>query len=282
MFFSTQAWSQKTIVVSKAMPLELNLILGNLHLYSPESVEKIRPVLYSIDYSARSFKPEDLLLLVKVEIYKTLLKSYDTPAKEPMDGKSIEAIKAALLKSNDNFMRWFLEALLKDSQDLISNPFYKEFLLQKDVNVKVEKIEYKKLEKKAELLQAWISKIHPDAEDFPDSLKSKLTIKMLEVITNIKNTLTFISRESSQKSKEQFPKMDSELKFFSYQDYIAPTVKKDSISPDSKSVEDILAPLTTETIEPAAEKLPSPVKDDWTPDPNLPKPSNDAGWLEDF
>jgi len=53
-------------------------------------------------------------------------------------------------------------------------------------------------------------------------------------------------------------------------------------SPDSKSVEDILAPLTTETVEPVAEKLPNPVKDDWTPDSNLPKPSNDAEWLEDF
>ncbi len=279
---SSSVWCQKIIIGSKSLPKEFNLLLGNYHLYSPETVEKIKPQLYSIDYSARSFSQEDLLLLIKIEIYKTFLKNYDSPVKTPVDGKTIEIISSALKKTNDNFMRWFLEALLKDSQELISNPSYKEFLLQKNVNVKVEKVEYRKVEKKAELLQFWISKLNPDSEEFPENFRQQLAIKMQESITNIQNSLQFMSRESAVKSKEAFPKNDMELKFFSFQDYVAPKSKPEAKNIEVKSVEDILAPLVSEPVDENSGKLPTPVKEDWTADPNLPKPTNDAQWLEDF
>lgn len=283
------AWSEKVISGSKALPKEFNLILENLHFYSPGAVEKIRPQLFSIDYHARYFTSEDLLLLTKIEIYKTFLKSYETPSKIPVDGKSIEVIKMAISKSQDNFMTWFLNALLKDSQDLTNNPSYKEFLLQKDVNVKIQKIDYRKAQKKAELLQSWISKIYPNTEDFPDNFKARLAPKLLESIANIDKSLSFIVRESYFGIKTTEPKLDSELKFISFKDFV-PQLKsgKKPGSPegDTKSVEAILAPVIGSPLE----NLPTPVPDSWieeqvtapTAEPNLPKPANDAEWLEDF
>ena len=281
--FSTDSWAQKTIAGSKNLPLEFNLILNNIYEYAPESIEKIKSQIYAIDYVSRNFSSEDLMILIKIEIYKTFLKNYDSPIKTPVDGKSLEIIKTAILKSNDSFMKWFLRALLKDAKDLISNPSYKEFLLQKNVNVKIEKIEYKKAEKKAELLQYWISKLNPNAEDYPDNLKKQLGLKMLEVLTNIQNSLQFISRESLEKSKLPFPKSDTDLKFISFKEAASPKLGEETKKNDSKSVDEILAPLTAEPAASGNEgKFPSPVQDDWTTEPNLPKPTNDAGWLEDF
>lgn len=280
------AWSEKIISGSKALPKEFNLLLESLHLYSPEAIEKIRPQIFSIDYHARYFSSDDLLLLIKVEIYKTFLKSYEVPSKIPVDGKSIEVIKLAISKSQDNFMTWFLNALLKDTQDLINNPFYKEFLLQKDVNVKIQKVDYRKAQKKAELLQSWISKIYPNTDDFPDNLKTRLAPKLLESIANIDKSLSFIVRESYSGIKITEPKLDSELKFISFKDFVAPQLKSEKnpggLIDDSKSVEDILAPVIGSPLE----NLPAPVSDSWIiepeAEPNLPKPTNDAGWLEDF
>lgn len=279
------AWSEKVISGSKALPKEFNLLLENLHFYSPEAIEKIRPQLFSIDYNARYFSSEDILLLTKIEIYKTFLKSYETPSKIPVDGKSIEVIKMAISKSQDNFMTWFLNALLKDSQDLINNPSYKEFLLQKDVNVKIQKVDYRKAQKKAELLQAWILKIYPNTDDFPDNFKARLAPKLLESIANIEKSLSFIVRESYFGIKTTEPKLDSDLKFISFKDSI-PQIKTgkkpDGSIGESKSVEDILAPVIGSPLE----NLPAPVPDSWIlepeAEPSLPKPTNDAGWLEDF
>ncbi|NOT77436.1 MAG: hypothetical protein HOP07_00375 [Bacteriovoracaceae bacterium] len=276
------AWPEKVLSGSKSLPKEFNLLLESLHLYSPEAIEKIRPQIFSIDYHARYFANEDLLFLIKVEIYKTFLKSYDVPSKIPVDGKSIEVIKLAISKSQDNFMTWFLNALLKDTQDLINNPFYKEFLLQKDVNVKIQKVDYRKAQKKAELLQSWISKIYPSTDDFPDNFKTRLAPKLLESIANIDKSLSFIVRESYSGIKITEPKLDSDLKFISFKDFVVPEKKPNGLTGESKSVEDILAPVIGSPLE----NLPAPVPDSWIEEPEanpiLPKPANDAEWLEDF
>lgn len=278
------SYAQKTATGTKEMPLEINLLLENLQNNNPDILPKILPDLLNIDRYARSMTKEDIFLIGKIEVYKTLLKNYDDPIKQPVDGTSLATLRNALPKAKDNFTRWFIQALLKDCLDLMGNKLYKEFLLQKNNGLKIEKVEYRKLEKKGELLQYWISKINPDAQDFPENLKTDLTPKMLETLKNISRSFELIAKEGTLTPLSAALKDESELKFFAIKD-IAVAKTPEVQAPESKSVEDILAPITD--LKP--QDLPKPTEENWLEDENapaslqnLPKPSNDAEWLEDF
>lgn len=281
-FCNSKAYAQKAIVGTKEMPLEINLLLENYQNQSADNFTKILPIIMNIDLYSRSMSKEDIFLIGKIEIYKTLLKNYESPIKQPVDGASITILRSALTKTSDNFTKWFIQALLKDSQDLINSPVYKEFLLQKNSNSKIEKIEYRRLEKKGELLQNWISKISPDSQDFPDSLRVSLAPKMLEALKNIQSSFYFMAKEATLIPIEPPLKNEIELKYFIVKDIIPMAAPKAS---GAKSVEDILAPITD--LPPAI--LPTPSQDNWLDEENappalqnLPKPSNDADWLQDF
>lgn len=280
-----QKATQEMISGSKEMPLEINLLIDNLQSNNPDILKTILPDLLKIDRYARSMNKEDIFLVGKIEVYKTLLKNYDAAIKQPIDGTSLTTLKTALAKTNDNFTKWFLQALLKDSEDLMSNKLYKEFLLQKNNGIKVDKVEYRKLEKKGELLQYWISKINPNSQDFPDTLKNDLTPKMLETLKNISRSFELMAKESSLSPLAPELKDESELKFFTVKNIAVTPVKASPTADNSKSVEEILAPVT----DSSPQDLPMPSQEDWLEDENtppalqnLPKPSNDADWLEDF
>ena len=284
LFCSTNLYAQKTIVGGKDLPLELNLLLESFQVNDTDSFRKVLPIISNIDLSARAMTKEDIFFLGKIEIYKTILKNYDTVIKRPIDGLAIKLLRSAIAKSKDNFTTWFLQALLKDCLDLLTNPLYKEFLLQKNSNVKIEKAEYRKLEKKGELLQYWISKISPDAQDFPETLMSSLKPKMLKALINIQNSFSLMAKETSISPILSPLKDESELKYF--------TIKEVSKMPPNlppktkdKSVEEILSPITGDS----PLDLPMPSQENWLEDQNtppelqnLPKPSNDADWLQDF
>lgn len=281
-FYSMNTYAQKTVVGTKDMPLELNLLLENYQSQSPDNFTKVLPIVMNIDLYARTMSKEDIFLIGKIEVYKTLLKNYDAPIKQAVDGATLTLLRNALTKTGDNFTKWFIQALLKDSQDLINSPIYKEFLLQKNSNTKIEKVEYRKLEKKGELLQYWISKINPESPDFPETLRSDLAPKLLETLKNIQSSFYFIAKESSLLPIEAALKNESELKFFTVKDVIPMAAP---IKEQPKSVEDILAPITDKDTLP----LPQPSQENWLDDENappalqnLPKPSNDADWLQDF
>ena len=282
------AFAQKEITGSKEMPLEINLLVDSLQSSDPGMYDKILPVIMNIDLYARSMSKEDIFLIGKIEVYKTLLKNYDTPIKQPVEGPALNTLRTAIPKVKDNFIKWFLMALLKDAQDLIGNPKYKEFLLLKNSGASLEKIEYRKLEKKGELLQYWISKIAPDAQDFPVSLKDDLKPKMLETLKNIQNSFALMAKEASLSPVGAALTAESELKFFSIKVASGPATKaKPGVVKEDgeKSVEDILSPI----IDPSGSDLPQPSQENWLEEENappalqnLPKPSNDADWLEDF
>lgn len=277
------AYAVKVATGTKELPLEINLLVDSLQ-NNPENYKKILPNLLNIDRYARTMTKEDIFLIGKIEVYKTLLKNYDEANKQPIDGASLTALKGAIAKTNDNFIKWFLQALLKDCEDLMSNKLYKEFLLQKNNNIKIEKVEYRKLEKKGELLQYWISKINPDSQDFPDNLKNDLTPKMMEALKNIARSFKLMAEDATLTPMAGALKDESEFKFFATKD-VTPAQAPKTKTADSKSVEEILAPVTD--IQP--QDLPQPSQENWLEEENtppalqnLPKPSNDADWLEDF
>jgi hypothetical protein len=282
LFCNQNTYAQKVIVGTKEMPLELNLLVEDYQTLAPENYEKILPIIMNIDLYARSMNKEDIFIIGKIEVYKTFLRNYDAPIKLPIDGTTLATLRMAISKTNDNFTKWFLRALLKDSQDLVESPVYKEFLLLKSNNNKIEKMEYRKLEKKAELLQYWISKVSPEAQDFPESLRNELAPKMLETLKNIQSSFYFMAKEASLLPIAPALKNESELKFFTVKDTAPAKVAKPV---ESKSVEDILEPITGQ----GPSILPRPTQENWIEDENtpsslqnLPKPSNDADWLQDF
>ena len=130
--YNSIAYAQKTIIGTKEMPLELNLLIDNYQALSPDNYSKILPIIMNIDLYARTISKEDIFFIGKIEIYKTLLKNYDTPIKLPINGTTISTLRMALDKTNDDFTKWFLQALMKDSLDLVNSQVYKEFLLQKN------------------------------------------------------------------------------------------------------------------------------------------------------
>lgn len=285
-FYGQNSYAEKTVTGSKELPIEINLLLDYYQSHSPDEFKKILPVVMEIDLYARSISKEDIFIIGKTEVYKTLLKNYDAPIKQPVDGTTLAVLRQGITKTQDPFLKWFLQALLKDSRDLIENRLYKEFLLQKNNNIKLEKIEYRKLEKKGELLQYWVSKINPDAQDFPENLKAELNPKMLDALKNIQNSFKLLARESNLLPIAPALKNESELKFFAIKESTTAPAKPTVDAAEQKSVDDILAPITN---PPSSADLPSPSQENWIEDENtppelqnLPKPNNDADWLEDF
>lgn len=277
--------ANKVIVATRELPLELRVLIDSLQQKNPEAFNNILPTIFKIDQYAKSMNKEDLFLITKVEIYKTLLKNYEVPIKQPIDGSGLQLLREGYRKVNDPFSRWFLQALIKDTKDLLESPNYKEYILQKNNGLRSDKIEYRKLEKKSELIQRWVSKIRPQAEDFPASLTNELIIKMKEALNNIEERFALIHREASQEVLAEFPKDENALKFFKVE--IAKSLPANIEAPkEGKSVEEILSPLT-DSLNPA--NLPTPSQENWLEEENtppelknLPKPSNDADWLEDF
>lgn len=266
---------------SKEMPLELNLLIESLE--NSIGLEKVLPLVMGIDSYARVLSKEDIFLIGKIEIYKTLLKSNERFPKAIVDGNSTKTLKDAIKKARDPFVKWFLQALLQDCESLLGSTNYKDYLLQKN-NGRLERLELKKMDKKVQLLHRWISKINPDSPDFQDLLKADLVPVLMDALNNIEESFFLMATSTMIEPTPKLITSPGELKFFTLKEVKAP--KKAVVS--KKTVEDILAPIIDETQAPEA-ILPEPSKDDWLNRDNaplnlknLPKPSNDADWLQDF
>lgn len=284
MFNIKHAKSADIIMGTPELPLELNLLISFIQYGRPELINEHLALITQIDTNARAMTKEDIFLIGKVEIYKALLKNYSTPDKSPLNGDSIVTLDAGIKRTYDNFIKWFLTAIREDVTDLINNPTYKEYLLQRANNISSDKIEYRKLAKKAELLQYWIKKVNPSAEDFPASLSNALYPNLQEALKNISQSFALIAKETSHLNVPSPVADPKDLKFFRLVPRKKP-VKKPIAVDEAKSVEEILAPIT----ETPPVDLPKPTDENWLMEENnppalqnLPKPTNDADWLQDF
>lgn len=278
--------SVQKILGSKELPLELNLLLESYQSNNDLEVlttKTLMPIVQNIDHFARFISADHIFMIAKIEIYKTLLKTTAISPKAFINGDSLLTLQAAIKKASSPFTLWFLRALLRDSQNLLSSSLYKEYLLQKN-NGNLEKREYKKIDKKVQLLYRWILKINTSSMDSLDNLENELRILSLECLKSIEQSFYLMAQSSSNANILATNKTKEELKFFSLKE-----IKKDKkVIKQSKSVDEILAPLTGAQQE-NSPSLPEPSPEDWTQEENtpqnlknLPKPSNDADWLQDF
>jgi hypothetical protein len=285
--FSLSSFSQdenaeasKRLQGSKELPLELNLALQTIQDSVP--TKELYQTIKNIDSYARALSKEDIFLIGKIEIYKTLLKSNDVKPKAAIDGDTLLVLKSSLKKARDPFVKWFIQAMLHDSESLLSSSIFKDYVLQKN-NGRLEKIEYKKIDKKVQLLNRWIAKLNPESTDFENTFKAELTPVLIECLKNIEQSYFLMAQNTTSGT---IPKTLSlkDMKFFS----LAEIKKKPATVKKEKTVDDILAPLTEENQATEA-TLPEPSKEDWLNDDNapanlknLPKPSDDADWLQDI
>lgn len=272
----------KRIQGSRELPLELNLLVQSLQ-ETNEPKEHVLNSVLKIDSYARLLSKEDIFLVTKIEIYKSLLKTNETRVRFNLDGDSLKILKTSLQKAKDPFVKWFLQALLKDADSLMSGSLFKEYVLQKN-NGKLEKIELRKIDKKVQLLTRWIAKINPEAEDFENTLKSELAPVMSDALKNVEQSFFIMAQNTSGTKIPQIADL-KDMKFFTQ---VEVKKTKNTTAKKEKSVEDILAPVTDENAVPEA-TLPEPSKEDWLNEDNapanlknLPKPSDDADWLQDI
>lgn len=272
------------IVGSKELPLELNLMLENLQQESGLPFPELVETILHIDSYARVLSKEDIFLLGKIEIYKTLLRSNSYSAKAVVDGNSTKTLKDAIKNSSDPFVIWFLQALLHDCEALLGTDVFKDYLLQKNAG-RLERLESKKINKKVQLLYRWISKIKPESADFQQMLIAELQPVIIEALKNIEQSFFIMASSTIFQPMPAIISSTSELKFFSLKKAKMQAVK---VQKKEKSVDDILAPITDEGKAPPI-VLPKPSSEDWLEDQNaplnlknLPKPSDDADWLQDF
>lgn len=276
--------SEKRIQGSKELPLELNLLIESLQntKTAESNREKILTLVMNIDSYARALSNEDIFLVGKIEIYKTLLKSSSNMSKASIDVDSVNVLKGAIKKSSDPFISWFLKGLLHDCESLMSGPTFKEYLLQKNSG-HLDKLEYRKIDKKVQLLYRWISKINPDSSDFSGNLREELAPSMLESLKNIEESF-YLMALSSGNPTPALIKSPGELKFFALKEIR----KAKKVPKKEKTIDEILAPITDETKQDEL-VLPKPSEENWLNEDNapinlknLPKPSDDADWLQDF
>lgn len=290
--FSKQVFSEeKNLMIqgSKDLPLELNLIIESLQFSTDEKQPRVLDDLelssiYHIDSYATVLSREDIFLISKIEIYKTLLKTNSNYPKPMIDSDSVKTLKNFIKLSTDPFITWFLNALLEDSQQILTNANYNDYLLQKDLG-KSERVEFKKINKKIKLIYRWISIIKQDPTNFQEILKKELIPLMNESLKNIEESFFLMASNTLFQSLPLIIKSTSEFKFFKE---VKATKKITTASKKEKTVEDILAPITNENAT-EVPPLPKPIQDDWLDNElapnnlnNLPKPSDDTDWLQDF
>lgn len=269
---------------SKNLPIELNLLLQSLQSNDPTSTERLRVSLFNIDRFAQAITREDVFLLGKIEIYRTLLKLPGQTINTPVDGSSLKTLRTSLSKTNDPFFKWILNSLIEDTKILLDSSLFKEYVLQINTN-SAENSKYRRIIKKNQLLQKWIQQLYPEAEDFTDRLRKLMLPKMEEALKNIENSYYLLAFQSQLKPLPAPVTDTKDLKFLAMEDVPPAKQPVEPPSAKDKSVEEILNPVLGGT----PTDLPLPSNENWLEEENaplelknLPKPSNDADWLQDF
>jgi hypothetical protein len=275
---------KKVIAGSKDLPLEMNLLISSLQSQAPEKYGKVLEKIFALDRYARSLNKEDLFLIGKVEIYRTLLKNTELP-KQPTDGDSLKILRASLEKTNDPFAKWFLKSLIQDTVALLDLPLFKEFLLSQNATG-LDFNKYRRVIKKSQIIQSWVLKLNPQLDDFEQTLRALMIPKMEEALNNIENSFFILASHARLEPLNAAITDEKDLKFFSIKTEGIKTAPVKVVTPkEEKTVDDILGPLTGG----GPVVLPVPSEENWVEEENvppalknLPKPSDDADWLQDI
>jgi hypothetical protein len=238
------------------LPIEINLTLEGLQTppLPQENYDTLKTQIERIETYAANLTKDEIFFIGKATFYKSLLINSKKKQKNLFDSSSLSILSQAISATHDPFLKWFLKALEKDASNLIRLPLYHDYLAARSSG-KIEKIELKKIDRKAQLLYGWISKISPEN---PDLILKEITPLLQEILNKIEMNYYVLS-QISRPTPTLTPKKDAPLAFFTISE--APKVEiSKRIAP---SVNDIIDSVIDETPQMLPSALPKPTSEDW-------------------
>jgi hypothetical protein len=257
--FSIGAFAKENGLIihgNKNLPIEVNLTLEGLQPLplSQENFDTLKTQIERIDVYATNLTKDEIFFIGKATFYKTLLVSAKKRQKNLFDSSSLSILSQAITNTPDPVLKWFLKALEKDANNLTRHSLYRDYLAARSSG-KIEKIELKKIDRKAQLLYGWISKISPEN---PDLILKEISPLLQEILNKIEMSYYVLS-QVSRPTPTLLPKKDAPLAFFTISE--APKVEiSKRIAP---SVNDIIDSVTDETPKMLPSALPKPSSEDW-------------------
>jgi len=269
----------KIVRPTNELPAELSLIYQSYQGPNANSslLQKILQYSFQIETYAPLINKEDLYFIIKSEIYKTILRNGDS-VKMIITPDDLKLIYDNIKKCDDPFLKWIQLSLASDARSVFNGKNYREYVLQ-NANGRLDTVIAKKTYKKLQILSRLFSQFNVDSSQ---GIKQDLQTLIEKIINNVIQSLYIMSSETRFDKIPTISDDPSKLKYFKLELPTTNPIAKSS-KQSEKSVEDILDG------EPAPQKMPIPVEEDWSEDKNspldlkkLPKPSNDADWLQDI
>ncbi len=278
--------ADEIITPNKEFPLEIRLIYQSLQTsnLSKEDVDKLKSISLFLDQVYTRISREDFYFVSKSEIYKTIIKFpassnfFITPEDLPLFEKKLDSI-------TDPFIFWIVKSTISDLKTVFSSRHYKEYLIQR-LSGKFSSNETKRISKKIAFLNKLASFFNVN---IPDNLKDDLTSLQFESLHNLSAALFTLSLGTA--SNAFLNNLDNyQFKYFSFGP--PPAKNTEDTTTKKRSVEDIIdspSTLDEDEIKNAVKiTLPKPSNEVWIEEntpfnlEKLPKPTNDADWLQDI
>lgn len=283
--------SVKIIMPSEDVPLELQIILGELELSEEdEATQKVQEQIAIIDQSFKEMSEQDILFFVKSQVYKSIIATPPKDFEEELgiDMQLIREFDKMVTKNEDHssLQKWLTNAILSDLERLKRNTQLQRALIQMEQGRPLSDQEQREFNK-VKLILPWMRALHYAGPEQVNEALKRLALNTIERLS-----LTTFQYLKFGRFEGFAPSVSpTELTFFEIIDH---EKKKQKMEKDriQKIVERIIA---------NPKELPRPV-DDWVPsddsgasaqrsqqirpDPNyqppdsLPKPVDD--WIEDL
>lgn len=263
------------IQANNNLPIEINLTLLGLQKtpLNQENFDLLKSQITRIEAYASRLTKEEIFFTGKAAFYKTLLVNAKKKQKNLFDSSSLKILSQAIQSTQDPFLKWFFKALEKDANTLTRLALYHDYLAARSSG-KIEKIELKKIDRKAQLLYSWISRISPDS---PELILKELTPLLQEILNKIEMNFYILS-EVTRPAPAAPAKKDATLEFFTIKE--AP--KKEVAKKIAPSVNDIIDSVTSETPKMSPTSLPKPSSEDWLLDDGADSPPKATESREDL
>lgn len=280
LFFSfAMAEEIKEIKPTNDLPAEISLIYQSYQL--PNSNQNLFQKLLKYSFEIENYSPlmnkEDLYFIIKSEIYKTILRNGNS-VKSIINPDDLNLIYENIKKCDDPFLKWIQLSLASDARNVFNGKNYREYVLQ-NANGRLDTVIAKKTFKKLQILSRLFSQFNVDSSS---GIKKEMQNLIDKILNNIIQSLYIMSSETRFEKIPNLIDDPSKLKYFRLEQNKQLPISKLS-KQSEKSVEDILDGDNFPS------KMPIPIEDDWSDDKNspidlkkLPKPTNDADWLQDI
>lgn len=281
LFFTKTLFAEevKLVKTTNELPTELSLLYQSYQLPSTNQNIQLRLLKYSyqIDTYSPLINKEDLYFIIKSEIYKTILRNGNS-VKNLITPDDLKLIYENIKKCDDPFLKWIQLSLASDARSLFNGKNYREFVLQ-NANGRLDTVIAKKVYKRLQILSRLFSQFNIDSST---PIKNELQTLIEHTLNNIIQNLYLIGNETRFETIPSLTDDPTKMKYFKLES--SASISKTKVAKQKeKSVEDILEG------EPGPVKLPIPIDENWSEDKNspidlkkLPKPTNDADWLQDI